>query len=90
MVLFLFWVLFVFVIGAWAKSWNRSFGGYALLSFLLSPIIGAIVLVISGKASKKCPKCAEDVKKDAQVCKHCSFDFNSVKPGETSSEVSVS
>jgi hypothetical protein len=83
MIIFLIWVFFVFVIGAWAKSWNRSFAGYAILSFWLSPIIGAIVLLISGKASKKCPKCAEDVKKDAEVCKHCSFDFAAAKPIET-------
>ena len=82
MLVFLLWVLLVFVIGSWAKSWNRSFGGYALLSFFLSPIVGAIVLVVSGTLVKRCPKCAEEVKTDAQVCKHCGFDFSTIQPSK--------
>lgn len=60
------------------KSWSTFFW----LSLLISPIItGLIVASISpeqGKivpGTKACPKCAEPVKIEAILCKHCGSDI---------------
>lgn len=45
--IFLLWLILAFVVGAVASSNGRSFVGYLLLSLLLSPLIGLIVLLIS-------------------------------------------
>jgi TctA family transporter len=72
------WILLIIVVTVWASRWGRSAIFYFLLSFLLSPIIGAVVLLISGKSEKnmkKCPACAEMVKVEAMVCRFCRYDF---------------
>jgi hypothetical protein len=43
--------------------------------------------VFAGKLAKKCPKCAEEVKMDALVCKHCSFDFSTIKPSSEDTNI---
>ena len=60
------------------KSWSTFFW----LSLLISPLItGLIVATISpeqGKivpGTKACPKCAEPVKAEAILCKHCGSDI---------------
>jgi hypothetical protein len=60
------------------KSWSTFFW----LSLLISPVItGIIVATISpeqGKilpGTKACPKCAEPVKTEAILCKHCGSDI---------------
>ena len=45
--IFLLWLVFAIVVGAVAKNNGRSFGGYFVLSLLLSPIIGLIILLIA-------------------------------------------
>lgn len=63
-----------------SKKFDRSGFGFFVLSCLLSPILGIIILMLMGKkdANKpnpsthvKCPDCRELVLKDARVCKHC-------------------
>lgn len=58
-------------------------GGY-LLTWLSLNIIMAIDMLILGNKNKKdyeehttkqCPKCAELIKKEATVCKHCGADL---------------
>lgn len=80
MEIFLFWFILAIFIGVWAGNWGRSGFGYFLLSIILSPLIAGIILLISGTKDggankKKCPKCAEYVQEEAQVCKHCGYDF---------------
>ncbi len=50
--LFILWVLFALAVGAWARAWNRDFFSYMLVSALVSPVFGAIVLLLKGADEK--------------------------------------
>ena len=45
-----FWVFFCFLIAWWAAEWARSPIAYFFLSALCSPLVGALVLAVQGKA----------------------------------------
>ncbi|MBA2757322.1 MAG: SHOCT domain-containing protein [Chloroflexi bacterium] len=49
------WVLFALLVGYAASRKGRSFGVYALLSLLLSPLLALIILVTSGDAKPTQP-----------------------------------
>ena len=49
MIIFLLWVGLCALVGYYAKSNGHSFGTYMLLSLLLSPIVGFIVVAVKGK-----------------------------------------
>ncbi|PSV43618.1 hypothetical protein [Photobacterium indicum] len=57
----LFWILLTLVVAAWAKNWNRSFFLYLIISIILSPLAGGLILLISGKTQS-----SEDKKSDAE------------------------
>jgi CDP-diglyceride synthetase len=95
MEIFLAWVIFSVLVGAYAsskKTWGGFFGGL-FISLLFSPIIGFIVVTVSSPSEaglarsgqKKCPYCAEWVKGEAIVCKHCGKDLSDAKKGPTGS-----
>lgn len=78
------WLVFAILVGVYANSKGRSGFGFFLISALLSPLIGFIIaLIISPINSKveqkaleagdmkKCSSCAELVKVEAKLCKHC-------------------
>lgn len=65
MLTILLWILFAVAVGAWAQSWNRSFGGYLLVSLIVSPILGAIILLCCGKNDEA--EKAEESKKAMDV-----------------------
>lgn len=88
MEIFIFWLVFAILVGVWAGNWGRSGFGYFLLAALLSPLLGALILLVAGKKQavvetravesgelKKCPACAELVRAEARKCKHCGEEF---------------
>ena len=74
------WIGLSIFIGWFASSKKRSGVGWFFLSLIISPLISFIILLVIGLPQgqlKKCPKCAEDVKAEAQICRLCGFDFSS-------------
>jgi len=84
----IFWLFFSIIAGVIASGKARSFFGFFFLSVLLSPLIGIITALvvkpnikgveeneIKGGDSKKCPHCAEIIKKEANVCRFCGRDL---------------
>jgi YD repeat-containing protein len=81
---FLFgWLMFSIAVGVIAAyGRGRSGGGWFLLSLLISPLLAGIIVLClpkkdDPKASRTCPFCAETVKLQAKVCKHCHSDLPS-------------
>ena len=79
----LFWLLLGALIGAYAGQ-RRGFSplGGAVGGALLGPL-AILMFFISGISSadergRKCPACAEWVKQDAKVCKHCRHDLPAI------------
>jgi hypothetical protein len=82
------WLILSVIPGVIASDKGRSGFGYFLLSVVLSPLIGLIAaLVVSSNTerteqravaqgdARKCPFCAELIKPEAVVCKHCGRDL---------------
>jgi hypothetical protein len=89
-----FWVIFAILVAVYAEKKGRSGVGFFFLAVLLSPLIAFIIVLIAGenrpKAEerqinsgdfRKCPFCAELIKPEALVCKHCGRDLPGVEAG---------
>lgn len=67
---FFFWVGVNFLIGYAIGRQKNLVAESVLLSVLLGPIGWILSGLLRGKL-RRCPFCAEDVKAEAVLCKHC-------------------
>ena len=88
MEIFFFWFIFAVLVGFYARKKGHSGIGFFFLSALLSPLIGFLIALVvderrdkvearhlGGRELQKCPFCAELIKPEAFVCKHCGRDL---------------
>jgi hypothetical protein len=96
------WLVLVFVLASSAKKKGRSYGAFFALGFFFSPLIGFIILLIMGEnkeklaeesrssgVTKKCPFCANDIKKEAIVCQYCGRDLPKIESVQKNKLVEV-
>ena len=82
------WVVLCIVVGGFAFGKGKSFFGYLVLSLLISPFVGWIIVAVQQPNAKvlemralkegevkKCPACAELILVEALKCKHCGQEF---------------
>jgi hypothetical protein len=80
------WFVLAIFVGTVAGRRGRGQGWWFLLSLIISPLLGGLILLVvpNLKAAadlaslKKCPRCAEMVQREALVCKHCHTEFAQV------------
>ena len=84
MLLVIIWVVLCILVGILAFRWGRSFVDYFLMSLLLSPLTGIVILLVRrrnpaeltarrGRYGKQkiCGACGELIEIDAEVCRQC-------------------
>ena len=91
----LIWFVSSIIVGVAASSRNRSGFGWFLLSALFSLLVGGLWLFVLptrvGRLTRReaieqlrtlreCPHCAETVKREAKICKHCHRDLPEAAP----------
>ncbi len=104
-----FWIGLSIVAAVIASRKGRSGWGYFFLALLLSPLLGVIFAVLASPnikvvemmqvnrgEAKKCPYCAEMIKREAKICRFCGRDIieeaqaaEAVKEKENSIEMSL-
>ncbi len=67
----IFWIGGSIAVGMWAERRGRSAASWMLCALLFSPLLSALFLAVSGNLGPKCVHCAETVKPEATLCKHC-------------------
>ena len=79
---FLLWLGLGFLVAYYYKERGLNPWVGFLLSILLSPLLAFIISLFLQPGSlnifggiKKCPRCAESVKKEARICRYCGYEF---------------
>ena len=79
---FIVWIAFSFVVAGMAKARGRSAPSWAIVALVSSPVLAWLILLVLTPAApastgptKKCPKCAETVKAEAEICRFCQHSF---------------
>lgn len=74
---FVFWLIINAVVGFLIGQQKNDVAPAIVLSILLGPI-GWLIAALSSGNLRKCPHCAEFVKPEAKVCRHCGKDLPEV------------
>jgi hypothetical protein len=102
MTIILAWVLLAIVVGIAANSRGRSGAAWFFLAVIVSPLIsGLLVLALPNRkpeqereaelwVSRKCPHCAEWIKREATICRHCHSAVEPLPPRRRPSPIGVS
>ncbi|TKB50026.1 zinc ribbon domain-containing protein [Ferrimonas aestuarii] len=84
MFMIVIWLALAGFVGWYASGKGRPGFLFFIISLILSPLIGLIIAIVIGPNTAvvekealssgsviKCPSCAELVKSEAKICKHC-------------------
>lgn len=88
MEIFLFWLVLSILVAVFANNRGRSGILYFIISVILSPLLGFLIALISGDATKKkCFNCGQKIDISAKVCPFCRVDMNSSSSAKKDSKI---
>jgi hypothetical protein len=75
------WIGFAVLIGRYAKSKGLDELPFMLCSVLLSPMIALLIVAcfsprLRPEDAKRCPSCAESIRREAVKCRFCGSQIN--------------
>ena len=86
------WLVLSIIPPTIARKKGRPAAGWFFLSLLTTPLIAGTIVAclgpIEGGSLRKCPFCAEIIKSEASVCRHCGKDMPHM-PQKNESEAAV-